>query len=90
MDTSCRVEVETEEYLIAEEIRERKAEMFADLDVKNCDICDQQAPATEFYYDGICETCANDKDAIIDSGIVDDDHEAALSINEAITISQAA
>ncbi len=65
MFTGCRATDETNEYLEAEaraeieqEQRERRAEMFDDLDVQSCDECGDQFPATEFKHDGVCEGCA--------------------------------
>jgi len=39
------------------EARERRKDMFDDLDVEACEVCEGQWPATEINEAGVCESC---------------------------------
>ena len=39
------------------EARERRKDMFDDLDVEACEVCEGQWPATEINEAGVCEIC---------------------------------
>ena len=77
MNTRCRVEEETRDYLEDAARSQILSEMFENLDMQVCDVCDEQAPSTEFVYEGVCQACAKDSQMILASGIVEIDHEPA-------------
>ena len=67
MQTRDRVDVETTAHNEAEAQWEFLND---DLAIENCQHCDTNAPASEFKYEDICETCAN-KGQLIAVGLLE-------------------
>lgn len=69
----CRVTEELNTFLEEEAQREFLTQTFHDLDIQTCDVCQENAPATEFVYEGICESCT-DKGVLFSDGLFESEN----------------